>query len=208
MNKDLENAWAVQWIRQEKCAKLEEENKKLNEKVRFLEECLDNKEKVNKSLREENKKLKKYYDRDKEELMESCYSLAKERDELREENKTLKDKVNHLEFDVDAWYQLKLLLEWEIEKLKSDLMQDMKEITELEIENKNLNWRIANLKEEAEDRGKIIEYYKHDKKLTEKHIKKLKDRIKELFWKIYQLEEENENLRKDLFHKTNDGKAK
>ena len=84
----------------------------------------------------------------------------------------------------------------------------MKEITELEIENKNLNWRIANLKEEAEDRGKIIEYYKHDKKLTEKHIKKLKDRIKELFWKIYQLEEENENLRKDLFHKTNDGKAK
>jgi hypothetical protein len=29
--------------------------------------------KENKELREENKKLKKYYDRDKEELMESCY---------------------------------------------------------------------------------------------------------------------------------------
>ena len=59
MNKDLENAWAVQWIRQEKCAKLEEENKKLNEKVRFLEECLDRKEKLNESYRKEidNKEL-------------------------------------------------------------------------------------------------------------------------------------------------------
>ena len=158
-------------------------------------------------LLEENKNLKLIQETNEKQIQNDI----KERDELREENKTLKDKVNHLEFDVDAWYQLKLLLEWEIEKLKSDLMQDMKEITELEIENKNLNWRIANLKEEAEDRGKIIEYYKHDKKLTEKHIKKLKDRIKELFWKIYQLEEENENLRKDLFHLTNqknNGKAK
>lgn len=59
MNKDLENAWAVQWIRQEKCAKLEEENKKLKEKVRFLEECLDRKEKLNEEYRKEidNKKL-------------------------------------------------------------------------------------------------------------------------------------------------------
>lgn len=31
---------------------------KLNERIRFLEKCLDNKEKVNISLREENKKLK------------------------------------------------------------------------------------------------------------------------------------------------------
>ena len=30
---------------------------KLKEKIRFLEQCLDNKEKVNKSLREENKRL-------------------------------------------------------------------------------------------------------------------------------------------------------
>ena len=35
-----------------------EENKKLNERIRFLEECLDNKEKVNKSLREELENLK------------------------------------------------------------------------------------------------------------------------------------------------------
>jgi hypothetical protein len=60
--------------------RLEAENKKLKERIKELEECnlnlqewLDNKEKVNKSLREENEKLNKFYDRDKEELMESCY---------------------------------------------------------------------------------------------------------------------------------------
>lgn len=101
---------------------LEEENRKLNEKVRFLEECLDRKEKVNKSLREENEKLKKYYDRDKEELMESCYSLAKEND-----------------------------------KLKSDLMEDMKEITKLEKENKNLKERIDVLYEFIERNDKLVD---------------------------------------------------
>ena len=35
----------------------EEEYKELEERIRFLEQCLDNKEKVNKSLREENKRL-------------------------------------------------------------------------------------------------------------------------------------------------------
>ena len=37
---------------------------------------------------------------------------------LMEENRKLKEKVKRLEFDVDAWHQLKLLLEWEIERLK------------------------------------------------------------------------------------------
>jgi molecular chaperone GrpE (heat shock protein) len=31
--------------------------------------------------------------------------------ELEEENKNLKEKIKRLEFDVDAWHQLKLLLE-------------------------------------------------------------------------------------------------
>lgn len=38
INKDLENAWAVQWIRQEKCTKLEEENKKLKDKLEQIKE--------------------------------------------------------------------------------------------------------------------------------------------------------------------------
>ena len=31
--------------------------------------------------------------------------------ELNQENKKLSEKIGHLEFDVDAWHQLKLLLE-------------------------------------------------------------------------------------------------
>lgn len=91
-NKDLENAWAVQWIRQEKCAKLEEENKNLKEE-------------------------RDLYKARNEELNEDCFWLANE--------------------------------------------------------NKNL-----------------------------------KEQIDKLILKIDQLEEENENLRKDLFHLTNNGKAK
>ena len=41
----------------ESCYDLARENDKLKEEIRFLEQCLDNKEKVNKSLREENRKL-------------------------------------------------------------------------------------------------------------------------------------------------------
>ena len=41
--------------------------------------------------------------------------------ELEQENKKLKEKIKRLEFDVDAWHQLKLLLEWEIEKLKETI---------------------------------------------------------------------------------------
>lgn len=63
--------------------RLRKENKNLSECNLNLQKRLDNKEKVNKQLREENAKLKKYYDRDKEELMESCYSLAKENAELK-----------------------------------------------------------------------------------------------------------------------------
>ena len=40
-------------ILNEKVWKLMIENSKLEEKIRFLEQCLDNKEKVNKSLRED-----------------------------------------------------------------------------------------------------------------------------------------------------------
>ena len=55
----MERMTKGEWMTPEEyIAMVEEENKNMNEKVRFLEECLDNKEKVNKSLREENRKLK------------------------------------------------------------------------------------------------------------------------------------------------------
>lgn len=41
--------------------------------------------------------------------------------DLVKENKRLKEEIKRLEFDVDAWYQLKLLLEWEIERLRGEL---------------------------------------------------------------------------------------
>ena len=43
--------------RQDKCDKLRKENKKLKERVKQLEQRLDNKEKVNKQLREDIGKL-------------------------------------------------------------------------------------------------------------------------------------------------------
>ena len=113
----------MSWI-VERCYELEEENKTLNIKVasleweikwlnsvidklreenQTLELWLDNKEKVNKSLREENKKLKKYYDRDKEELMESCYSLAKENDKLKSDLEECECSM-HFEND-EVWYR-------------------------------------------------------------------------------------------------------
>ena len=45
---EIEIEWMKEILRDK-----EEEIKKLNERIRFLEQCLDNKEKVNKSLREE-----------------------------------------------------------------------------------------------------------------------------------------------------------
>ena len=48
------------------------EAKKLKEEIRFLEQCLDNKEKVNKSLREELDKLKSTYVYDAKQVRDIC----------------------------------------------------------------------------------------------------------------------------------------
>lgn len=55
--KDIEIEWMKEILRDK-----EEEIKKLNERIRFLEQCLDNKEKVNKSLREELWWYKRQYE--------------------------------------------------------------------------------------------------------------------------------------------------
>ena len=69
-NKELKKE---KWEIKQRFIKLQEAQAKL---IRVAE---------NKELRKENKKLKKYYDRDKEELMESCYALKKENDEMKNE---------------------------------------------------------------------------------------------------------------------------
>jgi len=58
-------------------------------------------------LEKENKKLREYAD----SLDSENDNQAIEIEELKIENKKLKEKIKRLEFDVDAWYQLKLLLE-------------------------------------------------------------------------------------------------
>ena len=96
-----------------------EENKKLNEEIENHKqnimqdelEIIPKLEEENKNLKSDLDKYKHYYDRDKEELMESCYWLARENDEL-----------------------------------KSDLMEDMKEITKLEKENRKLKKELEKLK--------------------------------------------------------------
>ena len=52
----------VDIIPQDEKSVAEETIKDLQERIRFLEQCLDNKEKVNKSLREENKRYKDLWD--------------------------------------------------------------------------------------------------------------------------------------------------
>jgi len=106
-NIEISQAFYIEiWNGYKRSRELEEENRKLNIKVasleweikwlnsvieklkeenQTLELWLDNKEKVNKKLREGNEKLKKYYDRDKEELMESCYDLARENNKLKKD---------------------------------------------------------------------------------------------------------------------------
>ena len=54
---------------EEENKRLEEENKKLNEKVRFLEECLDRKEKLNEKYRKE---LKSTYVYDAKQVRDIC----------------------------------------------------------------------------------------------------------------------------------------
>ena len=54
---------------QDRIAELEEENKTLKEKVRFLEECLDRKEKLNEKYRKE---LKSTYVYDAKQVRDIC----------------------------------------------------------------------------------------------------------------------------------------
>lgn len=79
-----------------------------------LKALLNEQYKLVAELREENRRLKEY----NWELIENH---KKDIAILCEENKKLKEKIKRLEFDVDAWHQLKLLLEWEIEKLKETI---------------------------------------------------------------------------------------
>ena len=60
----------ARWMK--KCAEKTMEIKKLNEKVRFLEECLDRKEKLNEKYRKEIDELKSTYVYDAKQVRDIC----------------------------------------------------------------------------------------------------------------------------------------
>ena len=79
------------------------------------EELLEENEKLN----AENRKLKKYYDRDKEELMESCYDLARE-------NENLNARIKELEqcnLNLQTWLDNK-------EKVNKSLREENKRLSD------------------------------------------------------------------------------
>jgi len=121
-------------------AAIEEQNKLLKEENKSLKNELMEDMKTESKLNEEIRNLKselskfseaykKYRDYEKEELAESCYDLARENEklkadtehtvkfnnkiigELKLENDKLKDKIDKLEFDIEAWKKLKAVRE-------------------------------------------------------------------------------------------------
>ena len=89
---------------------------------------------------------------------------------------------------------LKLIQETNEKQLKNDI----KERDELREENKKLKKERDLYKARNEELNEDCFWLANENK-------NLKEQIDKLILKIDQLEEENENLRKDLFHKTNDG---
>ena len=99
---------------------LEEENKNLTKCNLNLQEWLDNKEKVNKSLREENKKLNIKVASLEWEIKWLNYTIEK----LKEENQTL-------ELWLDNKEKLNEKYRKELEELKSTYVYDAKQVRDI-----------------------------------------------------------------------------
>jgi chromosome segregation ATPase len=102
-----------------------------------------------------------------------------------------------------------------MERMTEELLATIEQLKE---ENKNLKLiQETNEKQIQNDIKERDELREEIKTLKEKvetlelwldNKEKLNEEYRKLIQKIDQLEEENENLRKDLFHLTNNGKAK
>lgn len=125
--------------------------------------------------------------------------------ELDKENKKLEEKIRHLEFDVDAWHQLKLLLEWEIKKLKEEndtLFKEKaalreycdeldSECDDLVVTKELLEWQLRELTKEHE---KLKEKYDKLDKVSSENVKTLD----ELEAERIELAEENKILKETI----------
>jgi flagellar motility protein MotE (MotC chaperone) len=77
---------------------------KYTDKVLRCSKCRKEVDYAIEEIKEENRKLKKYYDRDKEELMESCYWLARENDELKKKLNDIQEAYIRFE-KLDSQFQ-------------------------------------------------------------------------------------------------------
>ena len=119
-------------------AELREENKKLKEDREKINSAIWDLVRENKNLKSDVSvyKSQRYaYKQKYLALLRANTELDEENRKLREESEKatevsaidfervneilqLRSKIQRLEFDVEAWHQLKLLLEWEIERLR------------------------------------------------------------------------------------------
>lgn len=102
----------------------------------------------------------------KDQLKQHILMLAMQLTQLEEENKKLKEKIEHLEFDIEAWKGLKAV--WE------------KKEQELQRENEKLNLHI-----EAKDKAYMdlladYNYLKARIKKTERAFIKYKEKLEKL----------------------------
>ena len=165
----------------------EEEYKKLEERIRFLEQCLDNKEKVNISLREDNKKLKednRFLTKISKEYMKKEHII-----EVTEFTELYKDD-----------------LEKDNKKLKSDLAYERTMLDNVKAEYENLQEINKKLKEKYDvlEKAKfeVMAYINmcHPKTYMEaEKLQKMKEMFERIYnEKLYFLEKENNELKEEI----------
>lgn len=128
--KEIENAWKVQEIRQNKCKDLEEENRNLKEKVEQMQENYENLNDAYTEILWENNKLKKNIERyEKEETryikkIKNLEMIKKENESqiscYFKERDTLREKIRFLEECLDRKERINQRLREEIGKFIKD----------------------------------------------------------------------------------------
>lgn len=101
--RELEYLWDIN-------EELKEENQTLKDKIEFLHQCLDDRDKSIELLKEE-KEIRALNDRD------NLIQIEK----LGKENKKMKEKIAKLEFDIEAWKKLKAVREEKIRMLNEKI---------------------------------------------------------------------------------------
>ena len=87
--------------------------------------------------------------------------------ELEQENKKLNDKIAHLEFDIEAWRQLKSVMEWGIE----ELVEDYKALWILNDEIRRVNENLREDKKKLKEKVRFLEECLDNKEKVNKSLR-------------------------------------